>query len=235
MILIHGFTGNPYNFYFMKKFYEENYKIWSPLLLGHDSEENFNQYLAIEWYEDLKKRVIKKLNEEKYDKIVLVGLSMGGAFAIRLSVEINKFNALILLATPKKLKFKNQVLLSVFGYNILSKFKPVLKKGDSDISKDLQREINRNFNFISIRSVFGLSYFLKENKKFIKRVTIPTFVLHSRKDHKIPYEQGKSIYKKISSKTKKWLLLRKSFHILPLDVEKDYIFELIDEFLGKVL
>jgi len=236
MILIHGFTGNPYNFYFMKKFFEEeSYDVWSPLLLGHDSEENFNEYLAIEWYEDIKKRIDLKLKESNYDKIVLVGLSMGGAFAIRLSVEINKFDAVILLAPPRSLKFKNQLLLTVFGYDILSKFTPTLKKGDSDISKELQREINRNFDSISLRAVFGLLYFLKENKRFIKMVKAPTFVLHSKKDHTIPYTQGKKIYNKISSKTKKWLLLRKSYHILPLDVERDYVFSVINDFLKEVL
>ena len=236
MILIHGFTGNPYNFYFMKKFFEEeSYDVWSPLLLGHDSEEMFNKYLAIEWYEDIKKRINKKLDKSKYDKVVLVGLSMGGAFSIRLSTEIDRFDALVLLAAPKSLKFKNQLLLTVFGYNLLNRFTPNLKKGESDISKNLQREINRNFSYISIRSVFGLSYFLKENKCFIKKVKIPTFVVHSKKDHTIPLAHGKYIFKKISSEVKEWLLLRKSYHILPLDVEKDYLFVMMNDFLKKVI
>ncbi len=236
IILIHGFTGNPYNFYFMKIFFEdEGYEVWTPLLLGHDSEEMFNKYIAIEWYEDIKKRIYKKINETNYDKIILAGLSMGGAFAIRLTIEINKFDALVLLATPKSLKLKNKLLLGILGYNLLSKIKPQLRKKDSDISKELQRKINKNFDFISIRSVFGLSYFLKENKKFISQIKIPTIVIHSKKDHTIPFKQGKYIYNKISSKSKKWLLLRKSYHILPLDVEKDYVFSKINDFLNKIL
>ena len=235
MIMIHGFTGNPYNFYFMKNFFEdEEYEVWVPLLLGHDSEEMFNKYIAIEWYEDIKKRIYNKINENNYEKIVLVGLSMGGAFAIRLSVELKFFDALILLATPKSLKLKNQLLLSVLGYDILSKIKPMLRKKDSDISKELQRKINRNFDYISIRSVFGLSYFLKENRKFIKQVKTPVLVLHSKKDHTIPFKQGKKIYRSIASKNKKWLLLRKSFHILPLDIEKEYVFGVVSSFLKKL-
>jgi carboxylesterase len=195
----------------------------------------FNKYISIEWYEDIKKRIYKKLNENNYENVVLVGLSMGGAFAIRLSVEINRFNALILLATPRSLKLKNQLLLTVFGYDVLNKIKPVLRKKDSDISKELQRQINRNFDSISIRSVFGLSYFLKENKKFIEQINIPTLLIHSIKDHTIPVKQGKKIYKKIKYKYKKIILLRKSFHILPLDVEKDYVFSVVDEFLKKII
>ena len=64
----------------MKNFFEdEGYEVWTPLLLGHDSEEMFNKYIAIEWYEDIKKRIYKKINENNYDKIVIAGLSMGGA------------------------------------------------------------------------------------------------------------------------------------------------------------
>ena len=233
IIMLHGFSGNPYNFYFMKRFFEkEGYEVWVPMLLGHKDEDDFNKYIAIEWYEDIKKRIYEKIKKNNYDKIYLAGLSMGGAFAIRLSVELNVFDALILLAAPLSLKLKNQLLLTVFGFKLLNRFMPVIEKKESDISKDLQRQINKNFNYISIRSVFGLSYFLKENKKYIPQVKIPALIIHSRKDHTIPYKHAKKIYKKISSKVKKIILLGKSYHIIPLDVERDYVFEIINEFLN---
>jgi len=233
--MLHGFTGNPYNFYFMKRYFEkEGYEVWTPLLLGHENEDEFNKYIAIEWYEDIKKRIYQKVSKEKYDKVFLIGLSMGGAFALRLSVEIEIFEAMVLLATPVALKFKNQLLLSLLGFDVLNKLRPVIKKKESDISKELQREINKNMGFITIRSVFGLSYFLKENKKFLSSVKIPVLIIHSRKDHTIPYKQSRKIYRKISSKTKKLILLRKSYHIIPLDVEKDYVFEIINDFFSRI-
>ncbi len=238
IIMIHGFTGSPYSFYFMIRYFKElKYTIYAPLLLGHDSDENFKKYIAFEWYEDLKGRIKKKLLSKKYREIHVVGLSMGGAFSIKLVNELKQFNitTLTLLATPYKLKFKQQFLLHTLGYTFLEIFHSYHKKKPSDIKNSLQQMINSNFKEIPIRSVFGLSYFLKEVKPLIKEITIPTLVVHSKRDHTIPWKQSRYFFKKLKTKHKKRVLLKKSYHILPLDIEKEYLFNVMESFIKKFI
>ncbi len=233
VILIHGFMGSPYNFRFMAKHFAElGYTIWVPLLMEHNSLERFGDSIPIEWYEDLKNRVQKEISEKNYEIIHIVGLSLGGAFATRLSVELksSKIKTLTLLAAPYKLKTVQQFLLHMFGYSLLNRLYPYRRRKESDIKHQLQRTINSREKRVSIRLIFGLSYFLKENRDFIKKIDKPTFIIHSKGDNTVPFSQSNYFFRKIVSKTKYKLTLTKSFHILPLDVERDLIFYRVERF-----
>ncbi len=237
MILIHGFMGAPYNFHYMVHYFKKRgYSIWTPRLMGHNQGMvAFEQALPFEWYESLKTDILNKLKRHHFKEIHLVGLSMGGAFALRLSVELKQMgimiNRLVLLATPYRLKFHQQLLLMLVHSKLFYRFHPYKQKRASDISLHLQREINTQYNTVPIRSVFGLSYFLKENRPFIPQVSTPILIIHSKRDHTIPYHQSHYFYTQITTSQKQLLTLENSFHILPLDLERDTIFQEIEHFL----
>ncbi|MBN2695674.1 alpha/beta fold hydrolase [bacterium] len=233
IILIHGFMGSPYNFRFMANHFSElGYTVWVPLLMEHNSLEKFGDSLPIEWYEDLKERVIKEIDNDRYTIVHIVGLSLGGAFATRLSIEVKsiKIKTLTLLAAPYRLKKTQQFLLHLFGYSLLNRVYPYRRRKESDIKHQLQRTINSREKMVSIRLIFGLSYFLKENIEFIKKVDKPTFIIHSKKDNTVPFSQSNYYFKKIKTKIKYKLTLTKSFHILPLDIERDLTFYRVERF-----
>lgn len=236
IIMVHGFMGSPYNFHFMMHYFKQKgYSIWIPLLLEHNNVENINNTLPFEWYEDLKIRIIEHLNQNIYQNIHLIGLSMGGSFCLKMSVELNfpNIKTLSLLATPYQLKFFQKISLHLFGYSILKTIYPYKKRKESDIKNEIQKAINAKQKKVSIRVIFGLSYFLKEVKNAVKKVITPIFIAHSKKDNTIPFKQCNFFYKKVNSYYKELLILKKSYHILPLDVERDYLFENLYEFIKQ--
>lgn len=238
IIMTHGFMGTPYSFHFMIRYFQkQGYSVWTPLLMGHGAEvKQFEQNLPFEWYDDFKYQVIQFLNKHPFRECHLIGLSMGGAFSLRLSIDLQNMgiltNTLTLLATPYRLKFHQQLMMTI-GYEFCDRFYPYKRKKASDIRQPLQREINTRYAIVPMRTVFGLSYFLRENQSFIKQVSVPTLVVHSRQDHTIPYRQGRHIYHRLGIKQKRFVSLKQSFHILPLDLEREIVFQEVDFFLKK--
>ena len=65
-------------------------------------------------------------------------------------------------------------------------------------------------------------------------VNAPILIIYAEQDHVIDAKSAKEIYKKVSSKNKRILSLKKSFHIITLDVEKEQVFRETLNFLKSL-
>jgi carboxylesterase len=99
VLLLHGYTGTPREFQQISvKIHDLGYSVHAPLYRGHG--QPFNTLLKTDifgWYEDAKQGYERLMLD--CDEIYVIGLSMGGAFAVKLAQEYNP-KALITLNAP---------------------------------------------------------------------------------------------------------------------------------------
>src|SRR5690606_40857640 len=105
-LLIHGFTGGPYELGPLAEYLKEqtDWHIDTPTLTGHGKELQLENTTYKDWITDAE-NTLRKMTA-KYDEIYIVGFSMGGMIAAYLAAKYN-VDKLVLLATAGKyLDFK---------------------------------------------------------------------------------------------------------------------------------
>lgn len=106
VLMIHGIMGTPRHFDMLLPLIPENWSVYNVLLPGHGGTAlDFGRSSMSEW----KGHVIPLFEVlcEKYDRIVLVGHSMGTLFALRMAlVRPDKVPFLFLLASPLSIFMK---------------------------------------------------------------------------------------------------------------------------------
>lgn len=98
VLCLHGFTGSPGNYRKLaRRINEEGFAVSVPALPGHStSPADMALYSAEDWYGfvlDEYKRL-----RERYKSVHVIGLSLGGALAVRLAAQCADVASLILMA-----------------------------------------------------------------------------------------------------------------------------------------
>ena len=66
-------------------------------------------------------------------------------------------------------------------------------------------------------------------------VTTPTLLIHSERDHTVPYECMDAIAHRLGTAEYKKVTLRESFHVITLDVERDRVFAEVADWVRRYL
>jgi carboxylesterase len=67
----------------------------------------------------------------------------------------------------------------------------------------------------------------------LDHVTIPTFVAHAANDHVAPPACAAELARRVATRDVKLLWMPRSFHILPLDVDRELLAEELERFLAE--
>ncbi len=110
---------------------------------------------------------------EQFERVLILGYSMGGAVAVRAAAEINNLEKLVVVASPSSVDMFGEETLKMIYTN--AKLKNLLKGiGDYDSFK---RRFIREFGEI-------------EPKNWIGGVKVPKLIVHGKKDDIVPFENG---------------------------------------------
>ena len=225
-LLLHGFTGSPFEHRLLGKFLSDaGYTVAIPLLPGHGtSPKDLQRRTWDEWYEKAKQELF--VLRKRCDTVFTLGLSMGGALALHLSAHY-EVNGVVALAPGLYLKNKFSILS-----HFLKLLYPYTRKGSGpDI---FANEETISYDKIPLKALSELLKFFKHLKDDLCDIYVPILVIHSREDHVIDSKSAREIYKRVSSKNKRILELQESYHIITLDVEKEKVFREIDSFLKEI-
>lgn len=230
LLMLHGFTASPYEFLdFSKEFEQDGFSISVPLLRGHGKNvEDLKQCQWYHWFEDAKKALfeLRKICE----RVFVIGQSMGGTLALHLAAHY-QVEGLVLLAPGMFLKQKGSSFLP-----LISPFKTYFeKKNGPDIKNDITRAKAVSFDKTPLKGIIELKRLFSHVEKDLPDVYAATLLFHSQDDHVIDYRSSEYIYKHISSKNKRILTLKNSYHVLTLDNEKNIIKKEIKMFIARLL
>lgn len=232
-IVIHGFSGSPYDLHILAEhFAESGLDVEVPLLAGHGAD--FNSLMKSE-QEDWIKSVESVLvaNMDKYNKIFLVGYSFGANIAIHLSLKYSQIvNGIVALGAfiYKRKELLGRLLLP------LAKLFPnfsYTKTWLSDEEKQIYPEIGRHVK-LPMGSLNKIANFLDNyTKKEISQVTVPVLVIHSR-DDEVSHPRGSEyLFNHLTVADKSLFVLNKHDHNPVLNTRRDYVFNTIYNFIKR--
>lgn len=229
VLLLHGFTGSPFE---MKpladSLIQDGYTVSVPLLCGHGT--NHDDLLKCKWY-DWFNNVKEALFEMRKNckKVIVCGLSTGGSLALHLAAHY-QIEGIVALAPGLVLKEKKSILLP-----FVAPFKKYRSNNSGpDISDSEMKKKIPVYTKTPLKAALEIVRLYEHLRMDLPEIYSPLMLAHSRNDHVVDFKSSELIYENVSSKNKRFLKLEKSYHIITLDIEQKILFREIKKFINEV-
>ncbi|HEY7940051.1 MAG TPA: alpha/beta fold hydrolase [Acidimicrobiales bacterium] len=227
VLVLHGFTGNPHSMRGLAHaFADAGFAVELPLLPGHGtSVEDMLETGWPDWSAAAEAALARLAG--RADKIVVAGLSMGGALTAWLAGRHPELagavfiNALVqapdgMADFVQGLIDGGDTLMGGIGSDI----------ADPDVSELSYAETP----LVPLASLFGIG---DEVQAGLATVEFPVLIITSRQDHVVPPENSDTIAALVKGPQER-IMLERSFHVATLDHDKDLIEEAAVAFALKV-
>ena len=190
-------------------------------LPGH--ERNLSKVEHDEWIKKSEQQ-IEWLISNRYNKIYLIGHSMGGVIATYLASKYIEVKKLVLAAPAFH-------YLSVIKENLnVSKSLQVAPKVIKTYGSE---EIVARMLKLNVTVLKEFMTLVKEYYDYPKDVTCPVLIIQGKSDNLVPVSSSEYVYNSVKSKEKKLICLDNVTHDVFRSENKKEIFKLIERFLKK--
>lgn len=234
VLCLHGYTGSPYEVLTSAlAFSRRGFRAVGPLLRGHGRDPaELNHVRCEDWIDDA---------VAAFDALdpslprVVVGCSMGGLAALRLSL-VRKVDALVLLAPA--LRFHPLAYVGIAGLVAgLWRVRPfIAKEGPGgDVSDPEAQKLNPTYKVLPTHGLKELWRMQLETEAVLSSVTAPLCTIHGLRDHTIAPSSSTVIARGVSSPVIEHHRLPRTQHLVGLDVERDLANDLALSFVDGVL
>jgi carboxylesterase len=228
VLLCHGFTGNPSSLAaWARRLADDGRTVRVPRLPGHGTTwQEMNRTRWEDWYAVVEAELLALV--ERCEVVVVGGLSMGGALALRLAQEHGPDVAGLVLVNPAvTLSDPRLRLLPVLKHVVAS-----LPGIGSDIAKPGAVELAYDRTPLSAlhSSVKGYAVVARD----LPRITQPLLLMHSPQDHVVPPRSSSMVLSRVSSKDITEVPLQRSYHVATLDHDAELIEQTSSEFITRV-
>jgi carboxylesterase len=228
VLVVHGFTGNPQSMRpLAQAFAEAGFATELPLLPGHGtSVEDMSTTAWADWskaaaeaYDDLSRRI---------DKILVAGLSMGGALAVWLAVERPDVVGLVLVNPA----------IEPPAAGTTDVIRQMLEGGTEyvpGVGNDVADPGNKELAYETIPLASGLS-FMEGQEELSNRlgdIRCPILLMTSRQDHVVNPSNSDYLADRVSGPVER-VFLERSYHVATLDYDAAEIEARAVEFARKV-
>lgn len=224
-LILHGFSGTPGQLRPLgNAVFKNGVDVHAILLKGHGTDVSDLQ--GVKWQDWLKEAETTYLQlKEKYEKVYVVGFSLGGILTLLLSEKYQP-DKIVLISTPVKLKNSFLVsLLPIFRYFI--RYWSFHNK--NKLSIDLYDVDYTKFPLQSFNEVLLAK---KKATKGLPLIKSPALIIQSFRDEAVKPISAEIIYNNIASATRNILWLQDSAHLCVLGRERHVVFNEVNDFLA---
>jgi len=228
VLLSHGFTGSPWSVRpWGEHLAARGYAVEVPRLPGHGTSwRELNRAGWQDWYAELA-GTFDRLHAA-CDTVVVGGLSMGGALALRLAADRPDDVAGLVLVNPAV----NTVRKDVLALPVLKWLVPSFPAIANDIKKPGVDE--HAYPRTPLKAVHSMMQAWRPLRADLPRVNAPLLLFRSSVDHVVDPSSGRIILEGVSSPDVTERLLENCFHVATVDHEAETIFAESAEFLERV-
>ena len=230
VLLSHGFTGQPASMRpWAEALAEKGYAVEVPRLPGHGTTwQDLNTYRWDDWYAEL--REAHRRLVERCDRVVLAGLSMGGALVLRLAAD-----------TASSTEVAGVVVVNpaVSSKRLDVKLLPVLKhvvKSFPGITDDIKKPgvTEHGYPRAPLKAVHSMMRAWPVLVADLPQVTAPVLYARSAVDHVVDESSEPLITSRVSSRDVTVLRLPESYHVATLDNDLPLLVEETAAFVARV-
>jgi carboxylesterase len=230
VLLCHGFTGSPQSLRdWAQALADAGYTVRLPLLPGHGTRwQEMNRTRWTDWYA----AVDAAFGELRAgcDAVFVVGLSMGGALALRLAQEHGSDVAGVVVVNPSVSGEDPRMRLVLpWARHVVPSFPGVA----SDIKKPGPTELA--YDRSPLHAAHSLTQLWKVVSGDLGRVTQPLLLLRSAVDHVVPASSSARVLAGVASTDVTEVVLQDSFHVATLDNDAELIVKTSLDFIGRVI
>lgn len=221
ILIIHGFAGGTYDEEELANYLELNkgFDVFQFTLPGH--EKNLSKVDHNEWITASEKQV-EWLIKNGYNKIYLIGHSMGGVIATHLATKYKEVKKIVLAAPAFQYLNVKKDNLNV-GQS-LKKAPKIIKDygGDEIIARLLKLNVSVLKEFMAL---------VNDYYDCPKGVKCDTLILQGNNDSLVPIASSQYVYDNIKSINKKLIILDGETHDMFRGKNKEKIFKIVEKFL----
>lgn len=232
-LLVHGFTATPQEVKWLGEVLaHEGHSVLGIRLAGHAT--HVADLARSRWHDWLASV------EDGYhllaggcDKIIVLGLSLGGALSLLLSSRF-QVAGVVAMSTPHQLPPDPRLRLLRPILRPLSAIYRFSKKGPSDWSSLEAKQARVQYDYRPLRAIVELDLILAEMRKVLPRLSLPVLFIHSKNDHFVPPEDMIANFELLGSKEKEMMWVEKSNHIITCDCDRDRVFSAATHFVKRL-
>ncbi len=227
VLLCHGFTGTPQSMRPWGQYLAgRGFTVRVPLLPGHGTSwQEMNQTRWQDWYSCVD-TAFRQLHET-CERVVVGGLSMGGALALQLAQEHGpRISGLVLVNPAVKFDDPRTRLLPVLKHLVGS-----LEAIGNDVKKPGVTELA--YTRTPLKAAHSQLVAWQSIIRDLPEITQPVLLLRSVEDHIVPASSSALILSRISSRDVAEILLEDSFHVATIDNDSERIFEESVKFIER--
>ena len=224
ILLVHGFAGGVYDAEYLDHRLEliSSFDVYNFTLPGHDGNTS-KKVTGNDWIKKAESEVEFLLNNG-YQRIYVIGHSMGGVIATYLASKYKEIKKLVLVAPAFRfISFEN------------GDFKPMsaLKKTPKLLEQYGTKLITSRMTKLPSNAVLEFINLVQKNQNITRNVTIPTLIFWGTSDQVVPRQAVDHVYDTIGSKKKKIVLLENVTHDVFREAKKEKTTELVIKFFKK--
>lgn len=223
VLIIHGFAGGTYDEEDLANYLETNrfFDVFQFTLPGH--KKNLSNVEYTEWI-DYSEEKLKWLINIGYNKIYIIGHSMGGVIATYLTSKYKQVKKLVLAAPAF------QYLEMMDGeVNIKSS----IKLAPSIFRTYGGSELLSRFLKLNIKSTKEFMVLTKKYYEYPKKIKCPILILQGKLDNVVPISSSQYVYENVKSRIKKLVFIDSVTHDVFRSEKDEEVFKTVKNFLSN--
>ncbi|NND04096.1 MAG: alpha/beta fold hydrolase [Acidimicrobiia bacterium] len=215
-LMLHGWTGSPAHFRLAADFVNRRgYTAYVPRLAGHGTSlEHMQETTRKDWV----KSALEALYElSEFDRVHLVGLSMGGIIGLLLAAT-NDVASITTINSPQRLHSRRAWLARLMrGSKRIDAGEP------SAVPHGEAARYWVHYEGSPVGTVADLLDLMDAAEHALPRITAPAVIIQSHADETVHPQSAQIIHDGLSSAEKRIVWLERSRHVALLDAERDRI------------
>ncbi len=247
ILLVHGFTGSPFEMRLLgEALAARGFAVEGVKLAGHvGTTRDLARSTWHDWYRsasdalDRLQRRVAASTQQPHTRVGVAGLSMGGLLALELARQRGgDLAALCVMSAPLWLPPQAEAFARVTSRLPLIRNAALPKLAGSDIrAPEMKRRNGRaqgraGMPLPALASLVELGAYLRDKLGDVKT---PTLLMHSERDHTVPYVCMDAIAHRLGTSEYRKLTLRESYHVITLDIERETVFAAAADWFGRYL
>jgi carboxylesterase len=223
VLLIHGFTGTPYEMrYLGERLASQGFRARGVRLSGHGLDPFvFEQFTADDWIRDCR-AALDSLSGAR--RVFVAGLSMGALLAVLLASDLpERVHGIALLAPAFRFRGLVRLFMRLSRSDLVRRLVPYVPKGASAVLDPEERHRNPNIGRVPTRGALQLGALVSRAERALPNVKAPALVIYSKLDPTVAPAAAFLIANRLGSRPVRMVALKRSLHLITIDRERDEV------------
>ena len=228
-LLVHGFTGTPYEMRPLGDYLAaEGHTVLSLRLAGHATDvADLSRVHWRDWVASIEDGL--NLLKGVTDQQIVIGLSLGGVLTLVAGAHA-PVSAIVTLSALYKLPDDWRVTF----LPVIKVLMPYAANLDPQTVEELKTEAHPGYERVSTRAAGEVKELLEVCRAGLPSIHIPALLLQARYDAQILPESMDLIYEHLGTPDKQRVWIENGGHVIPLGPDRQVAFSAIGQFIRQV-